>query len=416
MSNFNFNDNDLNNISGGGTGFGGKGQDDGGGTGGGSNSGFGYDPNFEFIPKNEQKKQKKKNKKSLSTGGIIAIILIAALVSGATAFGVMFIGFGGGNTNKTSVSKDGYKLEDATGSKLTVAEIAEKNKKAVVEIKTESVQQDPWLRQYVTQGAGSGVIITEDGYIITNRHVIDGASKINVTLSNDKIYEAQLVGVSDTTDIAVIKIKGSKFTTATYGNSDQVAVGDMSVVIGNPLGELGGTVTAGIVSALDREITLDNQTLNLLQTDASVNPGNSGGGMFNGDGQLIGIIVAKSGGESVEGLGFAIPINDAADVAQKLIKAGKDEAKAKAGTAYSGIQYALGSDGGIYIQSLMEDNAKKSGLKEGDQVLSMDGTTISDFDSISKVISAHKPGDKIKYIVSRNGATKEFELTLIEHP
>ncbi|MEG0919291.1 MAG: trypsin-like peptidase domain-containing protein [Anaerovoracaceae bacterium] len=406
MSNFNFNDNDPNNLSGNGAGD----------QGGGSNKGFGYDPNFEFIPKNEQKKKQKKDKKSLSLGGIIAIIVIAALVSGATAFGVMFIGFDNGNTNKTSVSKNGYKLEEATGSKLTVAEIVEKNKKAVVEIKTESVQQDPWLRQYVTQGAGSGVIITEDGYIVTNRHVIDGASKIYVTLSNDKKYEAQLIGVSDTTDIAVIKIKGSKLTTATYGNSDQVNVGDMSVVIGNPLGELGGTVTAGIVSALDREITLDKQTLNLLQTDAAVNPGNSGGGMFNGDGQLIGIIVAKSGGESVESLGFAIPINDAAEVAQKIIKTGKDQSKAKAGTAYSGIQYASGNDGGIYVQSLMEDNAKKSGLKEGDQVLSIDGTTITDFDSISKVILTHKPGDKIKYIVSRNGATKQFKLTLIQHP
>ena len=174
--------------------------------------------------------------------------------------------------------------------------------------------------------------------------------KIYVTLHNSKQYEATLVGTDPETDIAVIKIKASGLVPATYGNSDELEVGDMSVIIGNPLGELGGTVTAGIVSALDREITIDGQPMTLLQTDASVNPGNSGGGMFDQYGHLIGIVVAKSSGSDVEGLGFAIPINTAAEVASQLMKNGKVEST----TGYSGMTYAQSQNGDIFIQQVNE--------------------------------------------------------------
>ena len=225
----------------------------------------------------------------------ISIILSGAFgFAGAAVYNGVFDGSqGGGN----SISRtDGYTLEDATGSSLTVSEIVEKSADSVVEIVTESVATDSWMMQYITEGAGSGVIIDSDGYIMTNNHVISGARKITVTLRNGDEYEAKLVGTDSTNDVAVIKINpdGKELTAATYGNSDQLVVGEMAVAIGNPLGQLGGTVSTGIVSALNRDITIDGQEMNLLQTDASINPGNSGGGLFNQYGQLIGLVVAKS--------------------------------------------------------------------------------------------------------------------------
>ena len=264
---------------------------------------------------------------SLTRKSLALLIALCVVVSAFFGFGGSYLanalnGGHSGSSKTASVSKNGYKLEDATGSKMTVQEVTNKTKDSVVEIKTESVSADAWMQQYVTEGAGSGVVMTADGYIMTNNHVIDGASKITVTTSDDKEYEAKLVGTDSITDIAVLKISAKNLTPATYGNSDQLAVGDMAVAIGNPLGELGGTVSAGIISALDRELAIDGKTMTLLQTDASINPGNSGGGLFNGDGQLIGIVVAKSSGSNVEGLGFAIPINKAADVAQQLMDKG----------------------------------------------------------------------------------------------
>ena len=257
-------------------------------------------------------------------------------------------------------------------------------------------------------GSGSGVIISTDGYIITNNHVVEGASKIYVTLHNSKQYEATLVGTDPETDIAVIKIKASGLVPATYGNSDELEVGDMSVIIGNPLGELGGTVTAGIVSALDREITIDGQPMTLLQTDASVNPGNSGGGMFDQYGHLIGIVVAKSSGSDVEGLGFAIPINTAAEVASQLMKNGKVEST----TGYSGMTYAQSQNGDIFIQQVNESFAQEAGFKPGDQVISIDGQTVSSLNEVSTIIKKHKKGDKVTYTVARDGKQMDIDLTL----
>ena len=215
---------------------------------------------------------------SLTRKSLALLIALCVVVSALFGFGGSYLanalnGGHSGSSKTASVSKNGYKLEDATGSKMTVQEVTNKTKDSVVEIKTESVSADAWMQQYVTEGAGSGVVMTADGYIMTNNHVIDGASKITVTTSDDKEYEAKLVGTDSITDIAVLKISAKNLTPATYGNSDQLAVGDMAVAIGNPLGELGGTVSAGIISALDRELAIDGKTMTLLQTDASINPG-----------------------------------------------------------------------------------------------------------------------------------------------
>ncbi len=309
------------------------------------------------------------------------LIVLCMIVSGGVGFGgaaaanALFGNDTPSSAKAGSVKTTGYTLEDATGSNKTVQEITKEARPSVVEIKTESVSSDSWMQQYVTQGAGSGVIITSDGYIVTNNHVIEGASKITVTTSDQQEYDAELVGTDPITDIAVLKIKAEGLTPATYGNSDQLAVGDMAVAIGNPLGELGGTVTAGIISALDRELAIDGKTMTLLQTDSSINPGNSGGGLFNGDGQLIGIVVAKSSGSDVEGLGFAIPINKAADVAQQILENGYVSGQPSTGMSYtessgqSSTMDRLFNNGQsttyVYIAAVDGTNAQKAGLPEG---------------------------------------------------
>lgn len=371
---------------------------------------------------------------SLTRKSLALLIALCVVVSALFGFGGSYLAnaLNGGHSSSSktaSVSKNGYKLEDATGSKMTVQEVTNKTKDSVVEIKTESVSADAWMQQYVTEGAGSGVVMTADGYIMTNNHVIDGASKITVTTSDDKEYEAKLVGTDSITDIAVLKISAKNLTPATYGNSDQLAVGDMAVAIGNPLGELGGTVSAGIISALDRELAIDGKTMTLLQTDASINPGNSGGGLFNGDGQLIGIVVAKSSGSNVEGLGFAIPINKAADVAQQLMDKGYVSDQPSTGMSYAESSQGNGtaqffgnsqdsqsqsSSAAVYIQEVTGTNAKKAGFQSGDLVYAVDGTRITSFNTLSSIVTSHKVGDKLTYTIVRGNQTKEIKLTLEE--
>lgn len=371
---------------------------------------------------------------SLTRKSLALLIALCVVVSALFGFGGSYLanalnGGHSGSSKTASVSKNGYKLEDATGSKMTVQEVTNKTKDSVVEIKTESVSADAWMQQYVTEGAGSGVVMTADGYIMTNNHVIDGASKITVATSDDKEYEAKLVGTDSITDIAVLKISAKNLTPATYGNSDQLAVGDMAVAIGNPLGELGGTVSAGIISALDRELAIDGKTMTLLQTDASINPGNSGGGLFNGDGQLIGIVVAKSSGSNVEGLGFAIPINKAADVAQQLMDKGYVSDQPSTGMSYAESSQGNGaaqffgnsqdsqsqsSSAAVYIQEVTGTNAKKAGFQSGDLVYAVDGTRITSFNTLSSIVTSHKVGDKLTYTIVRGNQTKEIKLTLEE--
>ena len=373
---------------------------------------------------------------TLTRTSLAAVIMVCVLLSSAFGFGGAMMagsyfspGSSAGEQNTTNANTAGFNLEDATGSSMTVNEITAKAQDSVVEIKTEAVQADTWMQQYVTQGAGSGVIIKSNGYIITNNHVIEGANKIIVTTSDNKEYEAKLVGTDSDTDVAVLKINGKNLPAATFGNSDQLNVGDMAVAIGNPLGELGGTVTAGIISALDRSISINGKTMSLLQTDTSINPGNSGGGLFNQYGQLVGVVVAKSSGSDVEGLGFAIPINTAANVASQLMDGGYVKGKPSTGITYVDMSSQqdnsifggmMGGDsyrssaGSIYVQEITGTNAKKAGFKVGDLVYSVDGKEIDSLETLSSIITAHKVGDKVTYIVLRDGQSIEIELELSE--
>ena len=346
---------------------------------------------------------------------IICVVVSAAVGAGAYALAIST--FGGTSVDK-SVNTTNYNLTKATGSQLSIQEIIARNEDSVVAIETESVSTDSWLRQYVTQGAGSGVIYSEDGYIITNNHVIEGASNIKVTLHNGKEYDATLVASDSQTDLAVIKIDEKNLTPVTMGDMDSVSVGDLTVAIGNPLGTLSGTATDGIVSALEREITLDGKTMTLIQTSASINPGNSGGGLFDQYGNLIGIVVAKSSGSDVEGLGFAIPVDRVETIVKSLIENGYVTGRPVAGisikdltSADDAMQYGV-SITGVYVAEVTGDNAKKAGIEVGDLVYYIDDEKVTSGSMLVKKIQEHKVGDEVVFTVVRNNDMKKITIKL----
>ncbi|MEF9865753.1 MAG: trypsin-like peptidase domain-containing protein, partial [Oscillospiraceae bacterium] len=290
-----------------------------------------------------------------------------------------------------------------------------------VEVVTEGMQTDSFFGQRIVSGAGSGVIISEDGYIITNNHVVDGATNIKVTLSDKNSYEAKVIGVDSKTDIAVIKIDAKGMPAATIGNSDNLIVGEETVVIGNPMGTLGGSVTNGIISALNRDIVVGGQTMNLLQTNAAVSPGNSGGGLFNGKGELVGIVNAKSAGTGSEGIGFAIPINTAIGVATDLMNKGYVSGRPAMGISVLSVEdvqtaIASGKDSlGVFITKVNDGGAAdKAGLKVNDRFISVNDTAVQSMKDISSALDKCKVGDKIKLQVARGGQVVSTELVLEE--
>lgn len=367
------------------------------------------------------KKPKEKNNTPYVTKKFFALMLVICMILsaavGAGAYALAISSFGGTSVDK-SIHTTNYNLAKSTGSVLSIEEIVAKNENSVVAIETESVSTDSWLRQYVTQGAGSGVIYSEDGYIITNNHVIDGANSIKVTLYNGKTYDAALVATDAQTDVAVIKINETGLTPVTMGSMDQVSVGSLAVAIGNPLGTLSGTATDGIISALEREITIDGKAMSLIQTSASINPGNSGGGLFDQYGDLIGLVVAKSSGSDVEGLGFAIPVDKVESVAKSLIKNGYVEGRPAAGIVIqdltdssTAMQYGV-SLTGVYITDVTGENAKKAGLQKGDMIYYVDDVKITDSSVLLKTIQEHKIGDTVTFTVVRGSDILKCDVQL----
>ena len=351
---------------------------------------------------------------------IICLICAMLGTSGITIGGLKLAGALDGSYGGNNISATNYKLTKSNGTTRPIKEIVSMNENAVVEIQTEKVSGDSWIKNYVTKGAGSGVIIDSDGYIMTCNHVIDGASNIIVKLKDGTTKKARLIGADSQNDIAVLKIDGSGYTAARYGDSDSISVGDQAVAIGNPLGELGGSVSAGIISARDRQISVDGRAMKLIQTDTSINPGNSGGGLFDGQGNLIGIVVAKSSGSNVEGLGFAIPINTASKIAKDLIQNGKVTGRAIIGVKIVDLsneedvqKYGVSAPG-VYIDDVVSDEAKKSGLQSGDKIQSIGKTKIESAVDLRTELDKYKPGDKIKITVLRNEKSLEITVVLSE--
>ena len=333
---------------------------------------------------------------------IITLITSMMLTSIVSSWLVVFF------SNRTPSYKNlsTSSLQSATGGKLTIDEIASKNADAVVEIMTTS--------RGTSEGAGSGVIVKSNGYIVTNYHVIDGATTIVVRLHSGKNYSASVVGYDEQTDIAVLKIDAAKLNAVTIGRSSKLSVGDLAVVIGNPLGKLGGTVTAGIISAKDRKIELENRTRTLIQTDASINEGNSGGALFNSRGELVGIVVAKGSGTGIEGLGFAIPIDSVASSIDDIIEHGTITGKPMAGISiYDGDvkdKTTGKSTAAVLIAEVNGSNAKAAGLKKGDQIVSVDNEKVSTAEGVISAIQSHRIGETVKLGIVRDG--KEMTISV----
>ena len=382
-------------------------------------------------PARPEKKHRKANNSKIVKSAI-ALVLAAAM-----GFAGGFVGARFGNVgNKVVIQQvERSSTGDSTGSTagtslssgMTTAQVAEMVSPSVVVITTEQVVYSQWSwygQSQVESGAGSGVIISSDGYILTCDHVVTGASNITVTIG-DQDYTATIVGEDSTSDVAVIKIDATGLTPATIGDSDSLAVGENVLAVGNPLGELGGTVTSGIVSALNRSVSIQSSsavnTMSLIQMDASVSPGNSGGGLFNMNGELIGIVNAKSSSSDAEGLGFAIPINDAIKVAQDLLENGY-----VTGRPYMGITYLAVNDAqtaaqlgvnayGIYVVDVVSGGpADKAGLKAGDRIVSIDNTEVAQKTDLGTLMQEHSAGDTLSITVARDGQMQTVSLTLGE--
>lgn len=283
-------------------------------------------------------------------------------------------------------------------------------------------------QEYTETAAGSGIIISEDGYILTNNHVISGADKITVYVNSgeddaeEQTYEATLVGSSENNDIAVLKIDAEGLNAAAFGDSDQLEVGELAVAIGNPMGKVHGSVTAGIISAVEQELTIDDVTINAIQTDAAINPGNSGGALFDSYGNVIGVVYAKSSSVNIEGIGYAIPVNNIKELVEQMINdpdSVKDQTK--------GSQIMLG----ITIQNITEDMSKqysmpvgvyitevstmsaaeRAGLQKGDIIVGFAGEDVKTADELNALKAKQTPGDTVAVKIDRNG--KEMTLDLV---
>ena len=393
--------------------------------GNGNNGGYnGY--SYSSAPQQPPVPQKKKGSKVLLR--VLACIGVAALGFGGGLGGAVVASRAGLTGNQVVVqqverSTDATAAGSTDGTSMSVQQIASVVSPSVVAITTEQMSSSQtWFGGYYVQsGAGSGVVISQDGYILTCAHVVSGATSVKVQLNgSDESYDATVVGQDSTSDIAVLKIDATGLTPAVIGDSDALAVGEVAVAVGNPLGTLSNTVTDGIVSALNRQVTVQNNDMTLIQTDASISPGNSGGGLFNANGELIGIVNAKSSSSDAEGLGFAIPINTAMEMAKQMIEKGYVARPAMGVTvitindAQTAMQYGV-SNYGVYIYQIASGSgAEKGGLKLGDRIISIDDVAVSSASDVQKYCQSKEVGDTVTLQVERDGKVISCEVTLGE--
>ena len=396
-------------------------------------------PPTEVPPQQPAAPEPPKKKKHHVNGGKVARSAVALVLAAVMGFAGGYVGsqmngskvviqqVAPSSSSSSSGSDSSITSASASGSSLTTEQVADLVSPSVVVITTEQVVYSQWSwygQSQVESGAGSGVVISSDGYILTCAHVVSGASNITVTIG-DTDYPATVVGEDDTSDVAVLKIDATDLTPATVGNSDSLAVGESVLAVGNPLGELGGTVTSGIVSALNRSVSIQGSssvnTMSLIQMDASVSPGNSGGGLFNMNGELVGIVNAKSSDSDAEGLGFAIPVNDAVKVAQELLENGYVTGRPYLGISYYAVTDAqtaaqLGVNAyGVYIVEVVKGGpADKAGLQAGDRIVSVDGSEVATQSDLGTLMQNHKAGDAIQITVARGGQMQTVTVTLGE--
>lgn len=293
----------------------------------------------------------------------------------------------------------------------------------VVGITNRAIARDWFNNQVETEGVGSGVIFRKDGYIVTNNHVVEGTKELIVSLSDGRTLQGTIVGVDEATDIAVVKVDANDLPVAEFGDSDDVVVGEPAIAIGNPMGlEFQGSVTVGVISALNRTLELTDNRVKLFQTDAAISPGNSGGALVNADGKVIAINSAKVAADGVEGMGFAIPINTVQEIIDELMSKGY-VARPYLGVTIFDKQtaarygYQLNIDQGVFVYRVVLDSpAGLAGIERGDIILKVDGQSVNTVKETRAIIAEHKIGDRIGVQFSRNGQLYDVELTLREMP
>lgn len=422
---------------------------------------YNYNYNGMNVP---PQRPKKKSSFGTKLAKVTALGLAFGLVSGATFTGVSHVSdkllgtenkatqTSASTTKKTLSTSEGVVDSTAVSTATTVTDVSDvvdNVMPAIVQVSVMTVTEyQNWFGQtneYETAAAGSGIIISQDSdylYIATNNHVVSGARELTITFSNDKAVEAEIQGTDADSDLAVVKVKISDIDedtletikVATIGSSDGLEVGSSAIVIGNALG-YGQSVTTGVISALDRDVTFQGEnggyiTNQLIQTDAAVNPGNSGGALLNMNGEVIGVVSAKYSDTDVEGMGYAIPITEASEIITSLMNGESVTSADSAASngAYFGIngvdinettaqQYDMPS--GVYVSQVIKGSgADDAGIKKGDVIVQMDGKSVTSMEEVKTILAECKPGDTITVKVAREAMTgykeKDFNVTLTE--
>jgi len=372
-------------------------------------------------------------KKGHSGAKLVALMLSCALIGGAVgagATGAVRTAMNR-NVNTTTIAvsdRDTTEVETVavTGAKkLSYTELYKANINSVVSINT-TITTNVFNQTVQNASAGSGFIITADGYIVTNYHVIDSASTVKVTLHDGTTYDAKIIGGDEDYDVAVLKIDATNLQAVTFGDSSKLQVGEDIAAIGNPLGELTFSMSEGIVSSVDRAINVDGTPFNMIQVSAAINPGNSGGPLFNTYGEVVGIVSAKYSSyasTSVEGLGFAIPINDVIAMVEDIMENGRVTNRpyfammAATVTPNYAQQNGLAVSTGVLVNSVEGGGAAaKAGLKAGDVIVKVDDKTISSLKELNGIKKSYKAGDTAKITVNRAGTEVELSITFDAAP
>ena len=357
-----------------------------------------------------------KTKKKRGFNKTIAAVIVCTLCSGFIGSGVTYLALKDNLKETKTINVNPSKF-DTKSEALSATEAYNKVAPAAVVVSTKSVTQGYFMQTQEVEGIGSGFIINQEGYILTNYHVVKGAQEISVTLSNDVTTTAQIVNYDENQDVAMIKITDESVkipATVELGDSDSLQPGEEVIAIGTPLStELSSTVTKGIISATSRSVAVESGvTMNLIQTDAAINAGNSGGPLVNTKGEVVGINSSKISGEAVEGIGFSIPINDIKDKIESLSKPILNLG-ISVRTIDEALSKQLNMEQGLYVVEVTEfSSAEKAGLKAGDIIVKADGNRITTFDEFKAVKNGKEEGDEISLEVIRNGESKTINVKL----
>ena len=405
-----------------------------------NNSEYRYQPQTQ-PPQHKPAKEKKSRKPIWK--GVVAVVLVVALVAGGCLITAAAVNSRWEDRTENTVAELNRKIDDLQaqidkgsasggsavhnsmdGSAMSPSQVYSQNVSSVVAI-TSTVQATNFYGTSTGTSTGSGFILTEDGYIVSNYHVVEGATEIKITLHDGSKYPAELVGYDSTNDLSVLKIDAEGLTAATIGSSSGLNIGDMVVAIGNPLGTLTSTQTVGYVSGINREVTTDNTIISMIQTDCAINPGNSGGPLFNMYGEVVGITTAKysgttSSGATIEGIGFAIPIDDVMNAISDLIDYGYVTG------AYLGVSVKntdaesasmFGLPTGAYVVSVEKGHsADRAGIQVKDIIIDLGGTKVSNVTELTRALRNFKAGDSTTITVVRSGSQLTLDIVLDEKP